>query len=384
MTLRIGVDCRVLDDRYHGIGRVAYELAAAMAGMPGVHLVLFTGPGRSRRFDLAALAGRPAVSVRPTRMRPVAVSQLWRWRGELRRAGVDVMFFPYHLGASPIAGVPRVTLLHDCIFETDPRFVPSKRMYVAYRALTAAVAWTSTVLTVSGASAREVERFYRRRVPPERVISNGVDQRPVTGDVRRLRDELGLEPGYVLHVGAQRPHKNVPVLVAALSRLPGARLVLVGSADERFADEVGPAVERYGLGDRVRRLSFVPEELLGAVYANAGLLAYPSLVEGFGLPMLEAMVAGTPVLAGDVPVLREVGADAAAYVPPTDPDRWAAAIGRLLTDTAWRDELTAAGRSRAGEFTWKVSAARLVRACAQAAAKECEPDTMSVAGRRTT
>lgn len=382
MTLRIGIDGRVLDDRYHGIGRVAFELATAMAGMPGVELVIFTGPRRSRRFDLETLRRRPGVAVVPTRMRPVDPCQLWRWRSQLRRHPVDVMFFPYHLGASPIAGIPRVSLLHDCIFETDPRFVPSRRMYLAYRAMTAAVAWTSTVLTVSRASAREVERFYHRRVSAAQVIGNGVDQglRCAPGDAGRLRDEFGLEPGYVLHVGAQRPHKNVPVLVEAVARVPGCRLVLVGSPDERFPDEVGPAIERCGVGDRVRRLPFVPEDLLAAVYAQASLLAYPSLVEGFGLPMLEAMVTGTPVLASDVPVLREVGGNAAVYAPPTDPGRWAAALQRLRTDHELRDRLVGNGTARAAEFTWAAVARRLVRACAYAAAAA----TTSEVARRTT
>jgi glycosyltransferase involved in cell wall biosynthesis len=369
MTLRIGVDCRVLDDRYHGIGRVAYELSAAMARMPGIALVIFVGRRVSQRFDLAAVTGRPGVSVREVDLEPVDVRQLWRWRSVLRRAPVDVMFFPYHVGASPIAGRPQVSLLHDCIFETDPRFVPSRRTAWAYRAMTALVASTSTVVTVSRSSAREVERFYHRRVPPGHVIGNGVDQalRGSAAAARRLRSEFGLEYGYVLHVGAQRPHKNVAVLVEAIADVPGARLVLVGTADGRFADEVTPAIDRCGVADRVLRLPFVSEDLLGALYAQARLLAYPSLVEGFGLPMLEAMVAGTPVLAGDVPVLREVGGDAAVYAPVRRPAAWAAAIERLRTDERLRSRLTAAGAARAAEFTWAAAAGRLVAACAYAA-----------------
>jgi len=361
MTIRIGVDGRVLTDRYHGIGRVAYELCAEMAKLPDVELVVFTGDQGSRRFDWNTLAALPHVSVQPVGMKPVDVRQLWRWRTVLRRAGVDVMFFPYHLGASPVAGVPCLSLVHDCILETDPRFVPSWPVGVAYRLLTSLVVRTSTVATVSHASAREVERYYGRRVHPGHVISNGVDPR-LGGDAAAV-GRLGLTPGYVLHVGAQRPHKNVAVLVEAIADVPDARLVLVGSADERFPDEVGPAIERHGVADRVVRLPFVPEELLGAVYAQAGLLAYPSLVEGFGLPMLEAMVAGTPVLAADVPVLREVGGAAAHYVSPGCPKAWAAAITRLLADDDLRTGLVAAGAAHASRFTWDAAAARLVSAC---------------------
>ena len=371
MTVRIGVDARVLTDRYHGIGRVAYELVREMARLPGVRLVLFAGAERSRRFDLAELAALPAVTVRRAGMKPVDVRQLWRWRSVLRRSGVDVMFFPYHLGASPFAGKPRLALLHDCIFETDPRFVPSRRLGLAYRAMTAVVAHTSTVLTVSQASAREVERFYRRRVRPGHVIGNGVDQgfggNPAAAE--RLRRDFGLTGGYVLHVGAQRPHKNVPVLIEAIAAVPRVRLVLVGSADERFPDQAGAAIERCGVADRVLRLPFVPEELLGALYAGAGLLAYPSLVEGFGLPMLEAMVAGTPVLASDIPVLREIGGDAALYAPPDDAEAWAAAIVRLTTDDDLRAGLVAAGAAHASGYTWEGAAARLVAAAVSAAGR---------------
>jgi glycosyltransferase involved in cell wall biosynthesis len=358
MTVRIGIDGRVLTDRYHGIGRVTYELVREMARIPGVELVIFTGDEPSSRFSLESFD----VSIVPVRMRAVDVRQLWRWRPVLRRSGVDVMVFPYHLGASPLPGKPSVALLHDCILETDPRFVPSRAVGWAYRIMTALIARSVTVATVSQASAHEVERFYGRHVHPGHVIPNGVDPSLGSADVSRLA-EIGLEPGYVLHVGAQRPHKNVKVLIEAIAEVPDARLVLVGSADERFPDEIGPAIERWGVGDRVIRLPFVPEDLLGSVYAGAALLAYPSLVEGFGLPMLEAMVAGTPVIASDVPVLREVGGSAALYVAPTCAKAWTATIARLSADDDLRDSLVAAGAVHASRFTWSAAAERLVSAC---------------------
>ncbi|MFI5494837.1 glycosyltransferase family 4 protein [Actinoplanes sp. NPDC051859] len=365
MTVRIGIDGRVLTDRYHGIGRVTWELVREMAATPGVEVVVFAGEERSRRFDIDTLALLPDVEIAPVRLRAVDVRQLWRWRSLVRGALVDVMVFPYHLGAAPLLGCPTVALVHDCIFETDPRYVPSRSIGVAYRMMTSLVARTATIATVSRASAREVERYYGQRVDPGLVIGAGVDQQlradPAAAD--RLAREYGLEPGYVLHVGAQRPHKNAAILVEAIARVPGARLVLVGSADERFGDEVGPAIERYAVADRVTRLPFVPEELLGSLYAGARLLAYPSLVEGFGLPVLEAMVARTPVLASDVPVLREVGGTAAQYVPPGCAEAWAAGITRLLADDDLHRGLVAAGAAHASHFTWGAAAARLVSAC---------------------
>jgi glycosyltransferase involved in cell wall biosynthesis len=360
MAVRIGVDGRVLNERYHGIGRVAYELCRGMARVPGVELVVFVGEQRSERFDVEALGALPGVRVQRVGMQAVDVRQLWGWWAAARN--VDVMFFPYHLGASPVVGKPGVALVHDCIFETDARFAPSRAVGWAYRVMTGLVVRSMTVATVSAASAQEIERFYGRRVHPGRVIHNVVDQqlRGSAEGARRLREEFGLEPGYVLHVGAQRPHKNVGLLVAAVAAVPGARLVLVGSADERFPVET---IE----GTSVVRLPFVPEELLGSLYAGAALLAYPSLVEGFGLPMLEAMVAGTAVLASDVPVLREVGGSAALYAAPTCAEAWTAAITRLLADDELRAQLGAAGVVHASGFTWDRAAERLVAACRELA-----------------
>ncbi|WP_432830731.1 glycosyltransferase family 4 protein [Dactylosporangium sp. CA-092794] len=371
MTLRIGIDGRVLDDRYHGIGRVTYALCREIATMPGTELVIFEGRTRSRRFDVDTLAAQPSVILHRVDLAPVDVRQFWRWRKILRHHPVDVMFFPYHLGASPLVSVPSLAMVHDCIFETDARFAPSRAVNYAYRTLTALITRSTTALTVSRASADEIHRHYGRRLEPHQVIPNGVDQHltAASGATQRLREELGLARGYVLHVGAQRPHKNVGVLIDAVAQVPGVRLVLVGSPDTRFPDEAGPAIERHQLADRVVRLPFVPEELLGAVYAEAAVLAYPSLVEGFGLPVLEAMAAGTPVIASDVPALREIGGDAAAYVPPGDSTAWAATIRLVTTDQAVRDTLIAGGTARVAKFTWADAAHRLVAACSYEAGR---------------
>jgi glycosyltransferase involved in cell wall biosynthesis len=342
-----------------------------MAAIPGVAQLIFLGEEPCTRFDLDALAAREHVTVHPIDMRPVERRQLWHWRPVLKGVSIDAMFYPYHLGASPFHGAPpQVVLVHDCIFETNARYAPDLKTAIAYRAATEAIIRTSTVLTVSESSACEVRKYYHRQAV---VIGNGVDQHLHGGppELARLRAEFGLPQEYVLHVGVQRPHKNVPVLVEAIAAVPGLHLVLVGTPDERFEDKVGPAIERFGVADRVLRLPFVPEELLGALYAAADVFAYPSLVEGFGLPMLEAMEAGTPVIAADVPILREVGGAAALYAPPRDPGAWAASIRRLRADRDLRMKLRDEGRDKAKQHTWAQAARRLVDACATAARRPC-------------
>lgn len=372
MTLTLGVDGRVLTDRYHGIGRVAYALISEISEMPYVRVVVFTGRTGSRRFSLRGLN----VTIVPTGMNTIDPRQLWRWPRLLRTAGVDVMFFPYHLCASPFPSRPSLALVHDCILETNPAYSPSRATAAAYRALTWLITRNLTIATVSAASAAELARYYKIRISPQNIIPNGAQLPPATPPSpapaspapaaptpHPTYPDLTPDKGYILHVGAQRPHKNVPLLVEAIARVPGARLVLVGSADERFPDLVGPAIERLGVRERVTRLAFVPEGRLAELYANAALLAYPSRVEGFGLPVLEAMLAGTPVICGDVPVLREVGGAAALYAPVDDPGEWARTIARLLDDGFLRDDLARAGAAHAAEFTWAAAAQKLVSAC---------------------
>jgi glycosyltransferase involved in cell wall biosynthesis len=166
-------------------------------------------------------------------------------------------------------------------------------------------------------------------------------------------------PGrYILHVGAQRPHKNQRVLVEALSALradhPDLGLVLVGQPDRRFPDEVGLLIESLHLGDRVLRYSEADDETLLALYANAAVFAYPSLAEGFGLPVLEAMAAGLAVVASDADAVQEVAAGGALIVPAGVSVRWAQALGRVLSDAALAQEL----RYRAGEVAGRNSWAR--------------------------
>ena len=172
-------------------------------------------------------------------------------------------------------------------------------------------------------------------------------------------------------MGAQRPHKNQRVLVEALAALrvdhPDLGLVLVGQPDRRFPDEVGLLVESLGLRDRVRRYSDADDKTLLGLYAHAAVFAYPSLVEGFGLPVLEAMAAGLAVVASDAAAVQEVADGGALIVPAGASERWAHALGLVLSDPALAQEL----RRRAGEVaarnTWARAADRTLEVLAGAA-----------------
>jgi alpha-1,3-rhamnosyl/mannosyltransferase len=181
--------------------------------------------------------------------------------------------------------------------------------------------------------------------------------RPV--DDRSLLDTVkarySLPPSFVLAVGARRPHKNFALLVkAAGATRSKATLLFVGEADERFPDEAAEAAK--GMGDRVRFLGNVPEAELPAIYSLATVFACPSTVEGFGLPVLEAMACGAPVVCSDIPVLREVAGDAALLAGPRDIPAWAAALDRVLSSEDEQERLGQAGHARAALFNWRNAA----------------------------
>ncbi len=178
------------------------------------------------------------------------------------------------------------------------------------------------------------------------------------------------EGAYVLYAGAIEPHKNAAVAIDAIARAePGVRLAMAGPWSARREKRLRDRAAYAGAGGRVLWLGLVSPGRLAALRAGAAAVLVPSRKEGFGLPVLEAMAAGVPVLASDTPALREVGGDAATYLPPDDPGAWAAAISAAAAaGPAERAERARAGRGRAAAFTWERTAQGLIEAYRDAAA----------------
>lgn len=364
-AFRLGVDGRVLDDRYHGIGRVTEALLREMSLRPDVDVVVFLRPGQeSRRFDLAALTEGLGHGRAPLDGSLTSPLQWLRWPGALRAAGVESVLFPYNLGAALSGPARRFAIVHDCILESDARFAPNAVTRWSYMAVTRAVLSRCGVIAPSAASARALHEVYRRPTDSMTVIPWGVDADtfavPV-GDPRSRGSGARRGP-YLLHVGARRPHKNVVTLIRALARLPEEiRLVLVGSVDERMPDPVPATAAALGVEHRIEHLPQVSDADLAALYRGAHVFVFPSLVEGYGLPLLEAMAAGAPVVASDIPVFREVAGEAAELVAAEDPEAWADAVTRL-GDPRRRTALVDRGRDRAQTASWARAADQLIAA----------------------
>lgn len=270
----------------------------------------------------------------------------WRFRRALQAERPDVVFVPSHV-LPLFLDLPAVVTIHDVGHRHVPSaYRPAAWLYLEW--MTRSMARRAVrLIAVSQATADDLRRFYR--VPPERiaVIHSGVDETlrpPTTDEIARLRDRYGLPPAYFLYLGRAHPRKNLPVLLAAYqaARRSGltAGLVLAGPGHQPSA------------GDGVQVLGYVPREDLPALYGAALALTLPSLFEGFGFEVLEAMRCGTAVLASTAGSLPEIAGQAALLADPRQVPAWTQALGRLATEVPLRQQLIERGAVWSAGFSW--------------------------------
>lgn len=347
---RYGIDLTACWRPRVGMVTHAVELSRAMlAAAPAGSLVLF-----SSRERVSGLEGDYEAVLSPHRQE-IANKLLWFPAVE-HDAGLDAILYPYwpppprRRAAAP----PAAFFVHDLAFRRRPDEVPWQQRAYLGTVLGPAIRSAAAVLVPSSATAADLASCYPYPDLPARVqvIPEGPAPLPEPG---RLPE--GLEPGFILAVGTLEPRKNYRRLAEAHRMLPGAPpLVIAGRPGWNGA--------RAPEGPGVRVLGHVDDATLAALYSNASLLAFPSLLEGFGLPLLEAMGHGLPSLVGDRGALPELGGDAVVAVDPESVDAIAAGLSRLLADATLRRRLGAAGRKRAKAYSWAFAAESVLRTLA--------------------
>jgi glycosyltransferase involved in cell wall biosynthesis len=284
-----------------------------------------------------------------------------------RRSNVDLLHNIFTTGPT-LLGIPQVTTILDLIYKRFPKTHAGWRARGMNLLVPLAAKRSRRVLTLSRAAKEDIIRFLG--VPGDRIdvtyLGPGMrdDVEPVPEGELRQQLDLGTGP-VVLTVSAKRPHKNLERLIDAFGRLstePVPVLVISGYSTP-FEAEL-----RQRAGDRVRFAGWVDDATLEGLYRMAVCLVFPSLAEGFGLPVLEAMRRGLPVVCSDATSLPEVAGDAAIYFEPTDTSAITASLERVLRDSQLREQLSAAGQEQAKKFSWTETARATLRSYERALA----------------
>jgi glycosyltransferase involved in cell wall biosynthesis len=333
------------------------ELAPALAReAPDLRLTVATTRSGARALLAAGWTEWAAVRELPCedgqRVRRTFAEQVLLPR-EARSAGADLI----HSLASvaPVrAGVASTITLHDVTFLLRRTF-DRVTTFGLSQIVTHAARRADSLIAVSSAARDEICRVLELDPAGFTVVPHGAG-RPPTGEplpeaALRRRHRLG-ELRVVLCVAAKRPHKNQELLVRALPHLPADAIVVLAGHAEPYETELRALAAELGVSDRMRFLGYLADAELEGIWRLAACGAFPTLGEGFGLPVIEAMARGVPVACSDLPVLREVGGEVPHYFRPDDPRAAAAAI-----EAAWADaEAGAAGRERAARFSWGAAA----------------------------
>ncbi len=311
--------------------------------------------------------------------RPRRAATLWdqiAWPRTLARAGVAVFHSPFWtVPFMASRSVALVQTIHDLTPLTIPGSVSLKNRMI-FRANFACARRASRIIVPSDATARDVEevlgipRSRIRRIPEAAAVEEDLLAR-AGRRLAPLRARLGLPGRYLLHTGGQDPVKDLPTALAAAAGLVGmghdVRIVVTGEPG-RATEALRRRASEMGIAGRLVIPGFTSREDLIALYCGAAALVYPSLNEGFGLPVLEAMACGTPVVAARAGALPEVGGDACLYAAPGDAGAFARALDEILRDDALARRLSESGRRRAARYTWREAALRTLEVYREAAA----------------
>jgi glycosyltransferase involved in cell wall biosynthesis len=268
----------------------------------------------------------------------------------------DVMLAPGFV-TWPGRAIAEVPVIHDLTYLHFPHFVSRRNLYYLRAVMPRVLKRAAMVVTVSDTVRAEIiERF---ALPEDRtaVVPNGFDEQHFGRNAGWPQSDVGLPPSYLLFVGTLEPRKNLGRVLDALDRLRATRadvppLVIVGGQGWRN-DDISHRLEAARDRGEVHLVGYVNDRDLAPLYSGARALVFPSLYEGFGLPLLEAMASGCPAIVSDRGALREVAGDAALMVDPEDPGAITGAIEKVLDDTALTAALATAGRARASEYTWE-------------------------------
>ncbi len=361
MAYRIGIDARKLTD--FGLGTYIQNLVHSLAEIDSEnHYVLFVGPHQRQLLELLPDNFELMVETAPMYSVRELVALSWR----LKRCRLD-LYHATHYVLPVWVPCRAVVTIHDIIHLLYPEFLPGPlAFFYAQRMIRRGLMRGDRIIAVSQNTKTDLMDYFEVDGEKIRVIYNGVAdhfRERLPDDQRRtLLEALEIRGPYLLFVGNPKPHKNLDNVLRAFARAQQlkpfeATLVCVG--DRGGSDfKLRQRAERHGIADRLQLVGHVDVDTLRALYQGAQLFLYPTLYEGFGLPVVEAMASGVPVITSNNSALKEIAEGYAELVDPLDVEEMARTIARCMADEEGRSALARLGARRAQDFRWRLAAER--------------------------
>jgi glycosyltransferase involved in cell wall biosynthesis len=360
-TLRVAWDNRLASQDKAGTGVYAARLLEQLGKRPDLRIDVMGGYRGFPRGSRVTAALQAAGNLLWTHACLPAL--LWKNDADLLHAPAFV--------APMVSPCPAIITIHDVSYLLYASHFA--RWWVEYMSLVMPPAVRSAAAIICGSetSKRDIVKAYDIGREKVHVVPYGVDHerfQPGAALNRPWAKQIGLREGYILHVGTFSHRKNIPVLLHAVAHLRergkwgDRQVVLAGSQTTglKGGQEVLDAIRELDLSRYVVLTGYMPDEYIPGLYARASMLVLPSLYEGFGFPVLEAMAAGTPVVCSNTSSLPEVGGDAALFFPPHDPDALASAMESLMQNPSLAEEIRRRGLEWVRQFTWQRTAERTV------------------------
>lgn len=364
MPARILFDVHAITPTRSGIGEYSLHLLRALCDQP-VEMILFSN-GRCIPMRSASDIEEATRDIADASM--YSPLHLWELSMHLRSGGYDLLHMPDYI-TPPHIPLPLVCTIYDLIPLMRPEYIRRSlkvRLLPLYRMLVRrALRRSVRIITISEHSRNDIRRMFPK-------YASRIDVTPLAATIEakrtpltdELRGRIGARP-YLLYVGRHDPYKGLGLLLEAFARaredagFGDTRLLIVGKQDARYP--YLDTVEALGVHDDVVFLGYVDSASMPSLYSNALAFVFPSLYEGFGLPPLDAMGLGVPVICSDRASLPEVVGDAAVRIDPENTDEFSAALLRIVTDTALRNRLSEQGIERHARFSWNVTASLTVK-----------------------
>jgi glycosyltransferase involved in cell wall biosynthesis len=362
--VRVVLDARTATSRFPGIGRYVSQLARALAAAGSRHNLTLLG-NVANPDDQFALPGLSRVGCTSS---PFSLAQHLEIPGRLRKAGAALYHSPYYL-MPLVLPVPAVLTCHDLIPLLFPQYFTSVQRVIFNAAHRLALRQVAHTIAVSESTKSDLVNRMGADAEKVSVIHLAADSHftPRTAEeIEQVREKYRVPGRYILYVGTNKPHKNLPRLVESWSiacrDLPKGEwtLAIAGYWDRRYPEAMILA-ESKGMARSIRFLGDIAEKDLPAIYSGTDLFIFPSLYEGFGLPVLEAMACGAAVVCSNTSSLPEVAGGAASYFDPQSSAEIASVILKILTDESARSAGRRAALKRASEFSWQQTASETIR-----------------------